>query len=150
GATEEFGRGVASRAGPIDVLVHNASIYAPTPLAGITEADLLRFFRINALAPLVLTRALAAKLSRSQLLGGGAVIAMADIHAMGLPRRDFVGYSMSKAALVEMVRTLAVELAPKVRVNGVAPGVVAWPEGGKESGEGGQVEYLSRVPLARA
>ncbi len=82
--------------------------------------------------------------------GGGAVVAMADIHAMGLPRPAFSAYAMSKAALVEMVRSLARELAPRVRVNGVAPGVVAWPEQGYESESGAQAAYLKRVPLARA
>ena len=57
---------------------------------------------------------------------------------------------MSKAALVEMVRTLAIELAPEVRVNGVAPGVVAWPEEGYESDADAQRRYLKRVPMKRA
>jgi pteridine reductase len=150
GETERFAARLSRERARLDVLVHNASIYSPSPLATVTEAEALRFYRVNALAPLMLTRGMAARLSESQLVGGAAVIAMADIHAMGLPRRDFVAYSMSKAALVEMVRALAVELAPRVRVNGVAPGVVAWPEHGPGAQERAQVEYLSRVPLGRS
>lgn len=139
-----------SRCQRIDVLVHNASVYRPTTLAELTPDDALRHYRINALAPLLLTRGLADPLSASDLPGGGAVIAMCDIHAMGTPRAGFSAYSMSKAALTEMVRTLAVELAPNVRVNGVAPGVVAWPDEGHESDRASQQRYLERVPLGRA
>jgi pteridine reductase len=57
---------------------------------------------------------------------------------------------MSKAALEEMVRSLARDLAPNVRVNGVAPGVVAWPDSGHESEASEQARYLKRVPLGRA
>lgn len=137
----------------LDVLVHNASTYIPTPLASLTAQQALAAYRVNALAPLLLSTRLAPLLGRSPLPGGGAIVAMCDIHALGehgLPRPDFIAYGMSKAALAEMVRSLARELAPKVRVNGVAPGVVAWPEKGYESDEAMQKAYLSRVPLGRA
>jgi pteridine reductase len=134
----------------VDVLVHNASIYELTPMASLVAEDLLRHYRVNAAAPMLLTKHLAAKLAESPLKGGGAVVAMCDMHAMGRPRKELAAYSMSKAALAEMVQTLARELAPKVRVNGVAPGVVAFPESGHESDPEMQKEYLSRVPLKRA
>ena len=133
----------------LDVLVHNASVYEPTPLDDLDSEQALRIYRVNALAPLLLSKHLAPLLTRSTLPGGGSIVAMADIHSMGRPRRDFVAYSMSKAALAEMVLTLARALAPKVRVNAVAPGVVAWPESGYESDEAAQKVYLSRVPLGR-
>jgi pteridine reductase len=148
GAVEEFAQRLSRE--PLDVLVHSAAIYSPTPLDAVSPQDSLRFFRVNALAPLLLSKQFAARLAESKLEGGGAIVAMADIHATGLPRKEFSAYAMSKAALVEMVRTLAVELAPRVRVNAVAPGVVAWPESGYESDEAAQREYLKRVPLARA
>jgi pteridine reductase len=132
-----------------DVLVHNASVYGPTPLEMMSAETAQLFWKVNTLAPLLLTKLLAGRLAESTLPGGGAVVAMADIHAAGRPRRGFAAYSMSKAALVEMVQTLARELAPKVRVNAVAPGVVAWPEDGKES-EADKQAYLKRVPLERA
>jgi pteridine reductase len=75
---------------------------------------------------------------------------MCDIHASERPRKNFAAYSMSKAALEQMVRVLALELAPKVRVNGVAPGVVAFPDSGAESDPEMQARYLKRVPLARS
>lgn len=134
----------------LDVLVHNASIYAPTPLASLSAKDIARFHAVNAGAPALLSAALAPLLARSRLDGGGSIVAMLDIHAMGLPRRNFAAYAMSKAALHELVRTLARDLAPRVRVNGVAPGVVAWPDDGYESDSDAQAAYLSRVPLERA
>jgi pteridine reductase len=134
----------------LDVLVHNASAYAPTPIEGITQEQAERFYRINALGPLLLSIACAPALRGSTMAGGGAIVAMSDIHAIGRPRRSHIAYAMSKAALTEMVRTLAVELAPSVRVNAVAPGVVAFPESGSESDDQTRASYLRRVPLGRA
>jgi pteridine reductase len=136
--------------GRLDVLVHSASVYGPTPTATVTAEELVRQYRVNAVAPLVLTVRLAGLLGASGLAGGGAVVAMSDIHVLGRPRKDFTAYSMSKAALTQMVECLARDLAPKVRVNAVAPGVVAFPEAGYESGEAMQQAYLARVPLARS
>lgn len=147
-AVERLGREVAQ--GRVDILVHNASIYGPSPLASVTGEDALAHYRINALAPLLLSKHLAPVLAKSSLKGGGAIVAMCDMHVLGRPRKEMSAYAMSKAALVEMVRTLARELAPHVRVNGVAPGVVAFPEQGYESDAEMQQAYLSRVPLQRS
>ncbi len=149
-AAEMFATFLADSLPRLDVLVHNASIYSPTPLHDLSMQEALQQFSINALTPLVLTARLAPLLRESERPGGGAVVAMVDILAMGKPRRDFAAYSMSKAALVELVRSSARELAPHVRVNGVAPGVVAWPESGDESSPEAQERYLRRVPLGRA
>lgn len=152
-AVEDLGARLAGELGRLDVLVHNASSYVPTPLKDVSAEAALSAYRVNALAPLLLSKRLAPLLAQSPMEGGGAIVAMCDIHAIGehgLPRPDFVSYGMSKAALAEMVRALARELAPRVRVNGVAPGVVAWPEQGYESDEAMQKAYLSRVPLQRA
>ncbi len=150
----EFGELLAAQQPRLDVLVLNASAYERSPLASLNPENLIDAYRINAMSAALLAARLAPKLSASTLPCGGAIVAMCDIHAMGehgLPRsRDFLAYSMSKAALAEMVRTLARELAPRVRVNGVAPGVVAWPESGYESDRAAQEAYLARVPLARA
>ncbi len=130
----------------LDALVHNASIYQPTALAQVDAREAERFYRINAAAPLLLTAGIADALIAAR----GAVVAFTDIHAQGLPRLSHAPYAMSKAALSEMVRSLARDLAPEVRVNALAPGVVAWPEAGPEAKHAAQQRYLERVPLARA
>ncbi len=145
---------------PWDGLVLNAAIYAESearadhdaaaadprrPALGRREAE--RFFRVNASAALQVALALAPALARSGRPGGGAIVAMGDIHARGRPVRGFAPYLMSKAALGQLVDSLAVELAPRVRVNAVDPGVVAWPE---ELPEEARRAYVSRVPLARS
>jgi pteridine reductase len=134
----------------LDILIHNASVYGPTPLSEVSPAALLNNYRVNAAAPLLLSKHLARLLARSTLNGGGTVVAMCDVHVLGRPRKEMSAYAMSKAALVEMVRSLARELAPSIRVNGVAPGVVAFPEHGYESDPEMQRTYLSRVPLQRS
>lgn len=154
GATEKFAAGLAAQLPRLDVLVLNASTYERTPLESLSADQLTGAFRVNAASAALLASRLAPKLSASTRIGGGAIVAMCDIHAMGehgLPRtRDFLAYAMSKAAIAEMVRSLARELAPKVRVNGIAPGVVAWPERGYESDAAAQQLYLAKVPLGRA
>jgi len=141
---------VESRYGSLDALVHNASVYERSPLESLSSQQFDRAMMINAFAPVLLTTELRALLDASKLAGGAGVVAMVDMHVLGRPRKDLLAYSMSKAALVEAVRSLARELAPKVRVNAVAPGVVAWPEEGSEAGAKFQQEYLARVPLGRA
>ncbi|MBL8763947.1 MAG: SDR family oxidoreductase [Phycisphaerae bacterium] len=147
---ELFGARLRRGLGRLDVLIHNASVYAPTPLTELTSHDALLQYRVNALAPLLLSQHLAPRLAESTLPGGGAIVALADMHALGRPRRGMAAYLMSKAALVEMVRDLARDLAPHVRVNAVAPGVVAFPASGPESEPATQSAYLSRVPLERS
>jgi pteridine reductase len=140
----------AREAGRLDVLVHNASAYFSTPLDDLDWKAARDLYAINAASPLLITAALAPMLTSSTMPGGGAVVALADIHALGRPRKHFSAYSMSKAALAELVRTLARDLAPNARANAIAPGVVAWPETGYESDEDSQQAYLKRVPLGRA
>lgn len=148
-AVRGWAEAVAGSQARLDVLVHNASTYEPSPLDALDLDRALRQYRVNALAPLALTAALAPLLTRSTRPGGGAIVAMLDIHAEGLPRRHHAAYAMSKAALAAAVRSLAVDLAP-VRVNGVAPGVVAWPETGPDADPEMQGRYIAEVPLARA
>lgn len=154
GAAAGIGERLATEQARLDILVINASTYERSPLGTLTPEALLDAYSVNAASAALLASRLAPRLSASPIRGGGAIVAMCDIHAMGehgLPRsRDFLAYAMSKGALAEMVRSLARELAPRVRVNGVAPGVVAWPESGHESDLAAQEAYLSRVPLARA
>ena len=151
-AVDALSRRWAAELPRVDVLVHNASVYEPTPLESLDTDAVLRFYRVNAAAPLLLSRGLADRLRASTLPHGGAIVSMVDIHAMGevgQSRKHFTAYGMSKAALLEMTVILAKELAPRVRVNAVAPGVVAFPEQGHESDAAAQAAYLRRVPLER-
>lgn len=141
-AVSRFGQMFASAHGRLDLLVHNASIYERTPWGAVDPLAALRHWRINALAPLLLTEALAGSLTAAR----GLVVAMCDAHTLGRARRRYLAYSMSKAALAEMVRSLAREMAPHVRVCGIAPGVVAWPDDAEPS----EIEsYESRILLQR-
>jgi pteridine reductase len=141
---EGIGRRLADLVGErLAGLVHNASSYAPHPFGRITAEQALGHFTVNALAPLLLTQALAPSLR----VGRGSVLIFGDIHALGRPRRSYGAYLMSKAAVTDLVGSLAIELAPEVRVNGIAPGVVAWPESADEA----EVRaYEARIPLRRA
>ena len=141
-AVESFGQRIVEAHPRLDLLVHNASIYERTPWGGVGQGGAMRHWRINALAPLLLTQALAGPLTAAR----GLVVAMCDAHTLGRARRRYLAYSMSKAALAEMVRSLAREMAPQVRVCGIAPGVVAWPEDAEPS----EIEsYESRILLQR-
>ncbi len=144
--------GAQLAAAPLDVVVHSAARYRPTPLdmpPAALAAEALAHYRINALAPLLLTAALADRLRASALPGGGAVVCLGDIHAMGRPRPRHAAYAMSKAALAELVASLARDLAPRVRVNGIAPGVVLWPDAGPEADPALHRRYVQRIPLGR-
>jgi pteridine reductase len=136
----------ACGAGAVDALAIVASSYERVAFGSIAPDAAERELRINASAPLLLVQAFAERLAASRLEGGGAVVVFGDIHAAGRPRRDFAPYLMSKAALHGMVESLALELAPRVRINAIAPGVVAWPDGTPEPERNA---YESRIPLAR-
>lgn len=131
-----------ARFGRLDALVNNASSFVPTPFGQVTPAQWELLFAANARAPLFLAQAAAPHLRATR----GAIVNLADIYAER-PLRDHVVYGMSKAALVHMTRALALELAPEVRVNAVAPGAILWPEGGKD--EAAKAAMLARTPLGR-
>jgi pteridine reductase len=128
--------------GRLDALVNNASAFSPTPLGTITPADWDAQFLINARAPLILAQAAAPHLK----LARGAIVNLTDIYAER-PLRDHVVYCMSKAALLAGTRALALELAPEVRVNAIAPGAILWPEEGKA--EASKAALLARTPMGR-
>jgi pteridine reductase len=132
--------------GPLDVMVHNASLYEPRAFGAIDATHAEAMFRVHAIAPLLLTQAFAPRLRSSALPAGGSVVMLGDLHAAGRPYLRHAAYLASKAALHGLVESLAIELAPRVRVNAVAPGVVAWPEGADPAM---RASYESRIPLAR-
>lgn len=131
--------------GRLDALVNNASSFFPTPVGRTSDSDWDTLFASNARAPFFLTQALAPALSAH---GKGAVINLIDIHA-DYPLAGHTIYCMAKAALAAMTKSLAKELAPAVRVNGVAPGAILWPEGQGEMDAATQAQVLASVPLGR-
>jgi pteridine reductase len=133
---------VLARFGHLDALVNNASAFYPTPLATVTPSQWDELFAANARAPLFLAQAAAPHLAGRN----GAIVNLIDIYAeRPLPRHSV--YCMAKAALAMATRALAQELAPLVRVNGVAPGAVLWPESGKDPAA--QQDLIARTPLQR-
>ncbi|GAB4515176.1 MAG: SDR family oxidoreductase [Phycisphaerales bacterium] len=149
-AVDAWATALATRLPRLDVLVHNASVYEPCPLDEVTAGRAERDLRVHAISPLLLSARLAPLLRDSPRPGGGCVVCLCDIHAGGLPRRGFAPYAISKAALAELVRSLAIDLAPDARAVGVAPGVVQWPDEGYESDDASREAYLARVPLRRS
>jgi len=130
-------------AGRIDVLVHNASEFTATPWGSLSAEDWSRQMSVNVMVPVLLTQALREELAAD---GGGRVVHFLDIHVMGRPRVGYAAYNASKAALLEMTYTLALEMAPHVTVNAIAPGVVEWAQAMTEAQKR---SYLARVPLER-
>lgn len=117
---------VVERFGRLDGLVNNASSFFPTALGQIDDAAWLDLMGSNLKAPLFLSQAAAPHLK----LGGGAIINIVDIHAER-PLKGYPLYCAAKAGLLGLTRALALELAPEVRVNGVAPGAIEWPDDGQ-------------------
>lgn len=107
----------------LDVLINNASTFRPTPLGGIGEDDWDDLMGSNLKAPLFLAQAAAPHLRKHQ----GCIVNMIDIHAYR-PLREHTVYCTAKAGLVMLTLSLAKELGPEIRVNGIAPGPVLWPE----------------------
>ena len=136
-AAQAFGR--------LDGLVNNASAFFATPLGAITPAAWDELIGSNVRAPLFLSQAAAPHLR----LARGAIVNIVDIHA-DRPLRDFVAYTVAKAALAGLTRSLALELAPEVRVNGVAPGAILWPDDGAHFPPAERDRIVAQTPLARA
>ncbi|HEX7113051.1 MAG TPA: pteridine reductase [Mizugakiibacter sp.] len=132
-----------ARFGRLDALVNNASAFLPTPLGTVTPTQWQELFASNAKAPFFLVQAALPHLRAAR----GAVVNLVDIYAER-PLANHAVYCMAKAALAMMTLALARDLGPEVRVNGVAPGVVLWPEAGKAPAE--REALLARTPLGRA
>jgi pteridine reductase len=133
-----------ARFGRLDALVNNASSFYPTPLGKIRLEHWNDLIGTNLQAPLFLVQAARAELIRRR----GAVVNIADIHAER-PLEGHVVYSIAKAGLVALTRSLARELAPAVRVNAVAPGAIAWPEAGVLAASKLQRAIVRSTPLQR-
>jgi pteridine reductase len=126
GAAEALVAEVIERLGRLDVLVNNASIFYPRKIGKIEPRHWDELVGSNLRAPLFVAQAAAPHLKQAR----GAIVNITDIHA-DRPLKGFALYSVAKAGLAALTRSLALELAPEVRVNAVAPGAIAWPDDGK-------------------
>ena len=130
--------------GRIDALVNNASGFYPTPIGEASGSDWQALVGSNMQGPFFLSQELAPALRES----GGAIVNLIDIHAEK-PLRNHTLYCMAKAGLRMMTLSLAKELGPEVRVNGVSPGAILWPEQGQALEETDKQAILDRIALKR-
>ncbi len=129
--------------GRLDILVNNASSFFPVEVGSIESSHWEELIGSNLRAPLFIAQHAAAELAKN----GGCIVNIVDIHAER-PLKGYALYSIAKAGLAALTRALALELAPRVRVNGVSPGAIAWPEDGQFP-EPERARILSTTPLAR-
>ena len=134
---------VAKHFGGLDVLINNASTFYPTPLGSITPEQWADLMGTNLKAPLFLSQAAVPWLKRSR----GLILNMIDIHGQR-PLPSHPVYSTAKAGLAMLTKSLARELGPEIRVNGIAPGPVLWPEGGLD--EELRTEIIEKTQLKRS
>jgi len=126
----------------LDCLVNNASSFYPTPIGEITEEAWNDLIGSNLKAPTFLSQAAAPNLKKTQ----GVIINIVDIHSQR-PLRDHPVYGSAKMGLAMLTRSLAKDLAPEIRVNGVSPGAILWPEDGISDAV--KQTILRQVPLQR-
>ena len=127
---------VIKRFGQLDYLVNNASSYFPTQIDNLNEDDWNDLISTNLKAPLFLCQAAAKFLKEKK----GSIVNITDANENN-PKKNYIIYNLAKSGLVSLTRSLAVDLAPHVRVNAVAPGVILWPEDGQES----EVDYRENL-----
>jgi len=130
--------------GRVDVLVNNASAFYPTPVTEASHPDWHALIDSNQRAPFWLSLAFAKAVGEN----GGSIVNLVDIHGI-VPLSDHAIYCQAKAGLIMQTRALAKDLAPEVRVNGVAPGSILWPEGDAANSEESIRDIVARVPLKR-
>ncbi len=126
----------------LDVLVNNASGFYPTPVESATEQQWDELINSNVRAPFFLAQAAMPHLKKTS----GCIINIVDIHAER-PLKEHPVYCIAKAGLAMMTKSLALEMGPEIRVNGVAPGAILWPEAGIENGV--KAEIVRRTALKR-
>jgi pteridine reductase len=130
--------------GRLDVLINNASSYYATEIGQINEENWLDLVGSNLKAPAFLAQAAASEL-RKQL---GTIVNITDMH-IERPKKGYIVYSVAKAGLVTLTKSLALELGPEVRVNAVAPGPVQWPENNPQFDEVYRQRVISQTLLKR-
>jgi pteridine reductase len=130
--------------GRLDALVNNASSFFPTPLGEITEKAWDDLIGSNLKAPLFLSQAAAPELKKQF----GCIVNIVDIHAEW-PLKRYVVYNSAKGGLAALTRSLAQELGPEIRVNGVSPGPILWPENGEWKEKAARRHIIERTLLKR-
>lgn len=130
--------------GRLDALINNASSYYPSELGTINEHQWEDLIGPNLKAPLFLSQAAAPELKKTH----GSIINITDMH-VERPKKGYIVYSVAKAGLVTLTKSLAHELAPEVRVNAVAPGPVLWPENNPQFDEVYRQRVISQTLLKR-
>jgi pteridine reductase len=134
-ALDSFGR--------LDVLVNNASSFFPVAVGAVESSHWEELLGSNLRAPLFIAQEAAPELAKNT----GCIVNIVDIHA-DRPLKGYPVYSIAKGGLAAMTRSLALELAPRIRVNGVSPGAIAWPEDGQfDPAE--RERIVATTPLAR-
>ena len=128
----------------IDLLVNNASVFYPKSVEDSEMKDWDDVININLKAPFFLSKGLSKTLSKND----GSIINIIDIHSER-PLKKHAIYNISKAGLKMLTQTLAKELAPKIRVNGVSPGSILWPQDSAEISEDDKNLMLERIALHR-
>lgn len=140
----ELVQAALKRFGRLDALINNASSFYSTPVGQITEIAWDDLIGSNLKAPLFLAQAAAAELAKT----GGCIVNIADIH-VERPLAGFPVYTIAKAGVAALTRSLARELAPQVRVNAIAPGVNLWPENETDFDAAERARILATIPLGR-
>jgi NAD(P)-dependent dehydrogenase (short-subunit alcohol dehydrogenase family) len=136
-------RQVESELGPVDILVNSAAIFERTPFAEATLEDWDSHLEVNLRGPWLFARAVGPGMRER---GQGVIVNLVDI-AAERPFPGYLPYSVSKAGLAALTKGLAVALAPEVRVNGIAPGAVMWPD---DYSEEQKAALVQKTPLRRA
>lgn len=132
------------RYGQLDVLINNASSFFPTPLQQCSLEDWEDLTGSNLRAPLFLSQAAAPYLKKQS----GCIVNIIDIHTER-PLKNYVIYNAAKGGLLSLTKSLAVEMAPEVRVNGVSPGAILWPEDGEWADEAARQQIIATTLLKR-
>ena len=128
----------------LDVLINNASVFYPTPINKVNQEAWHQIISTNLMAPFFLSQSLAPILAKNH----GCIINIVDIHSQR-PLKNYAIYNISKAGIAMMTKTLAKELAPKIRVCGVAPGAILWPQNEAELSGEQQNKMLGKIALGK-
>lgn len=136
--------GAVRRFGQLDALVNNASSFFATPIGACDESAWQDLIGSNLKSPLFLSQAAAPFLRQQQ----GSIVNIVDIHAEH-PLKNFAIYNAAKGGLASLTRSLAVDLAPQIRVNGISPGPILWPESGEWQDETVRDHIIGRTLLKR-